>query len=504
MAMKRSESRSIPRSPGKVARGRTFLPALVAGMFLALQGTAQPATSRASPDPELIAGHLERLARAPSIEVVIPRSYRLDTVGRRPELIATLSTPPPGWKESLVALLREPGVLRRAVDSLTIYGDDQIWEVRSSRAPESITLVFDLAPGRVSLNSTGLDPVSTGCQLIADRLRVLFRSLSKSTWGGRSLGWPGPSASAPRLLTMDPESRALRTSKTRPDTVWYRADISSRGRVESVFPRTIGLVDDATERRAEKWTFIPALLSGRPIGARVNLGVPVAPNQRHDGVDPMLWATATARSGTQPVLVTADSLLLESLRTGGAPWDTGRVRVFVGTDGLVRDVRVVRSAPGSDGLIIRAVRRSQYRPSVNHGSPVASWTEFEVLVSASRRRVWKPPASASGADTSRAPRKELPERGEFVYYEDPPVKLEGPAPVYPETARAAGVRGNVVLHILIGRDGRVKAVKVIRSVAGLDEAATQAVSRWVYKPALSNNKPVAVWIEVSVPFPPSG
>jgi TonB family protein len=61
-----------------------------------------------------------------------------------------------------------------------------------------------------------------------------------------------------------------------------------------------------------------------------------------------------------------------------------------------------------------------------------------------------------------------------------------------------------MVHLLIGRDGRVKSVKVIRSVAGLDEAATQAVSRWVFKPALSNNKPVAVWIEVSVPFPPTG
>jgi TonB family protein len=111
----------------------------------------------------------------------------------------------------------------------------------------------------------------------------------------------------------------------------------------------------------------------------------------------------------------------------------------------------------------------------------------------------------SGTDTPLVgPRNEDPERGEFVYYEDPPVKLEGPAPVYPEAARVAGVRGTVMVHLLIGRDGRVKSVKVIRSVAGLDEAATQAVSRWVFKPALSNNKPVAVWIEVSVPFPPTG
>ena len=46
-----------------------------------------------------------------------------------------------------------------------------------------------------------------------------------------------------------------------------------------------------------------------------------------------------------------------------------------------------------------------------------------------------------------------------------------------------------------------KGAKVIRSVRGLDGAAAESVSHWVYKPALSNNKPVAVWIQESVPFP---
>jgi protein TonB len=34
----------------------------------------------------------------------------------------------------------------------------------------------------------------------------------------------------------------------------------------------------------------------------------------------------------------------------------------------------------------------------------------------------------------------------------------------------------------------------------LDDAATKAVKQWVFKPALSNNKPVAVWVAVPVRF----
>jgi protein TonB len=34
----------------------------------------------------------------------------------------------------------------------------------------------------------------------------------------------------------------------------------------------------------------------------------------------------------------------------------------------------------------------------------------------------------------------------------------------------------------------------------LDDAAIKAVRQWVFKPALSNNKPVAVWVAVPVKF----
>lgn len=99
-----------------------------------------------------------------------------------------------------------------------------------------------------------------------------------------------------------------------------------------------------------------------------------------------------------------------------------------------------------------------------------------------------------------APAEDMPGEGDFVYYEDEPVPVTTVQPVYPEFARDAQIQGKVVLHVLVGKDGRVKNVKVIRGVTGLNDSAVDAVKRWVFKPALSNNKPVAVWVEVPVDF----
>ncbi len=108
--------------------------------------------------------------------------------------------------------------------------------------------------------------------------------------------------------------------------------------------------------------------------------------------------------------------------------------------------------------------------------------------------------SGSGRDSLVIASDDLPQQGEFVYYEDEPVPVTTVKPAYPEFAREAQIQGKVILHVLVGKDGRVKNVKVKRSITGLDDEAVKAVKQWVFKPALSNNKPVAVWVEVPVDF----
>jgi protein TonB len=58
----------------------------------------------------------------------------------------------------------------------------------------------------------------------------------------------------------------------------------------------------------------------------------------------------------------------------------------------------------------------------------------------------------------------------------------------------------VLLHVLVGQDGRVRTVSVIRGVTGLTEEAREALLRWTFRPATAYGRPVAVWVEIPVQF----
>jgi protein TonB len=98
------------------------------------------------------------------------------------------------------------------------------------------------------------------------------------------------------------------------------------------------------------------------------------------------------------------------------------------------------------------------------------------------------------------PADELPKLGDYVYVDELPALITDTPPKYPEMAREAAVEGDVYLRVLVGKDGRVTEVHVDQSIPMLDEAAIVAARSWVFKPALCNNRPVAVWIARRVRF----
>jgi TonB family protein len=96
---------------------------------------------------------------------------------------------------------------------------------------------------------------------------------------------------------------------------------------------------------------------------------------------------------------------------------------------------------------------------------------------------------------------ELPRFGEYVPVDQLPTPQVKVQAKYPPEARAAGLGGTVLLQVLVGKDGQVKDVRIQKSIPALDGAAEEAVRRWVFKPALSRNNPVAAWIAVPIRFP---
>ena len=81
-----------------------------------------------------------------------------------------------------------------------------------------------------------------------------------------------------------------------------------------------------------------------------------------------------------------------------------------------------------------------------------------------------------------------------------PQKVRHVAPVYPPIAQSSRVEGTVILEAVIGENGRIRDLRVLRSIALLDRAAVDAVRQWQFTPTLLNGVPVPVVMTVTVTF----
>lgn len=75
-----------------------------------------------------------------------------------------------------------------------------------------------------------------------------------------------------------------------------------------------------------------------------------------------------------------------------------------------------------------------------------------------------------------------------------------PQPMYPALAQQARIQGNVVLHAIIDREGRVSELQVVSGHPLLVQAALDAVRRWRYQPTELNHEPVEVETTITVSF----
>ena len=83
----------------------------------------------------------------------------------------------------------------------------------------------------------------------------------------------------------------------------------------------------------------------------------------------------------------------------------------------------------------------------------------------------------------------------------PPVPISQPKPAYPDGPRILHQTGIVILQAIIGTDGSVENLSVLKSASPLlDESALKAVGRWRYTPATLNGRTVRVVLTVTVNF----
>jgi len=79
-----------------------------------------------------------------------------------------------------------------------------------------------------------------------------------------------------------------------------------------------------------------------------------------------------------------------------------------------------------------------------------------------------------------------------------PRKTKHVAPTFPKSAR--GLSGVVVAEFLIGTNGRVRDVRLLRSAPPFDKATIAAVKQWRYEPTRFLNTPVSLLRIATVEF----
>lgn len=73
-------------------------------------------------------------------------------------------------------------------------------------------------------------------------------------------------------------------------------------------------------------------------------------------------------------------------------------------------------------------------------------------------------------------------------------------PSYPEQALRAGLQGPVVLQAWIGRDGKIRDLKLVRGYLVLGRAAFEAVKQWRFQPYYLNGQPMETETYITVNF----
>ncbi len=113
-------------------------------------------------------------------------------------------------------------------------------------------------------------------------------------------------------------------------------------------------------------------------------------------------------------------------------------------------------------------------------------------------------AWANQENTGSAATSSLPAGDELIEALEPDVLPELQQfieAVYPPDALRAGLEGSVMLELLVNTSGQVDSVFVVTSLEpGMDRAAAEAASQFVFSPAIANGEPVPVYLQFAYSF----
>lgn len=219
---------------------------------------------------------------------------------------------------------------------------------------------------------------------------------------------------------------------------------------------------------------------------------------------------------------------------------SGNILVYLWVDknGHPSHVRVVKGAGlGLDEKAVEAVRQYQFKPATLDGNPVT----VDLYVDVAFRIMGDAPPTQTATSPSTVligvPRSSTGQPAQSFKVDiadasspNPVVKVLTPPftetaqpqsgsgahvtaavmagnlishvnPVIPEIAKKAKMNGQVVLHAIIGKDGKMQSLTVASSTNPIfNNSALDAVRQWTYKPYLLNGNPTEVDTTITVNY----
>jgi len=151
--------------------------------------------------------------------------------------------------------------------------------------------------------------------------------------------------------------------------------------------------------------------------------------------------------------------------------------------GVVRDIKVLKGLPnGLSESAVNAVQQWVFKPGTLNGEAVDVLFNLTINFNLGDKASGDAPLRVGG--DVRAP-----------------VLMEKVEPVYTPEARERRISGIMILEAVIGRDGLVKNVSILKPLPfGLNQAAVDAVKQWKFKPGTLEGKPVDVIYTLTVNF----
>jgi TonB family protein len=214
----------------------------------------------------------------------------------------------------------------------------------------------------------------------------------------------------------------------------------------------------------------------------------------------LLAGVSSAQQGDRPGqrIQTTEAIAMRNLTAAVAPQYpdemrkqvTGKVvlKILIDKDGKVQEASLVSGDPRLAEATVTAVKQWTFRPYILNDQPV------EVETTATVEYTDAPPYVVT-PQPFRGPQKLRVSQG--VMEGNLIHKVE---PEYPPLAKSAYVHGDVVLQVIINKQGAVENVRVIRGHPILVQAAMDAVKQWTYKPMTIDGTAVEIETTIIVRF----